>query len=143
MINSLKFSKLHANAKLPTRGSQYAAGLDLYCVDDFSILPGARTLAKIGLAVAIPQGFYGRIAPRSSLAADYGINVLAGVIDSDYRGEIICILVNHGEEAVHIKAGTRIAQLILESIVVPMPEWADDLDTTERDIGGFGSTGNL
>jgi dUTP pyrophosphatase len=140
MTDSLKFKKLHPAAKLPTRGSQYAAGLDLYSVEDITILAGKRAELKTGLSVAIPLGYYGRVAPRSGLAVDYGIDVLGGVIDEDYRGEIICILINHGELSVHIEAGRRVAQLVIESIITPQPEWTDNLDETERGSGRFGSS---
>jgi dUTP pyrophosphatase len=95
---------------------------------------------RTGLSVAIPSGFYGRIAPRSGLAVNYGIDVLAGVIDSDYRGEIMCVLINHGEEPIHIENGRRVAQLIVESIITPIAEWTDELDETERGSRGFGSS---
>lgn len=142
MADSLKFLKLHPAARLPTRGSRHAAGLDLYSIEDISIPPGQRASLRTGVAVAIPIGFYGRVAPRSGLAAAYGIDVMAGVIDSDYRGEIVCILINHGEAPAHIEAGRRIAQLLIESIITPQPEWADQLDETERGSGGFGSSGS-
>jgi dUTP pyrophosphatase len=93
------------------------------------------------LSVAIPQGFYGRVAPRSGLAVKHGLDVLAGVIDSDYRGEIICALINHGEEAFVLEAGMRVAQLVIEAIAMPVPVWSEDLNGTERGGSGFGSTG--
>jgi dUTP pyrophosphatase len=93
------------------------------------------------LAVAIPHGFYGRVAPRSGLAVRHGLDVLAGVIDSDYRGEIICALINQGDEPLEIEAGMRVAQLIIEAIATPEPIWSEDLSETERGHGGFGSTG--
>ena len=84
----LNFKRLDPRATLPTRGSTSSAGLDLYSIEDLSILPGKRVLARTGLAVAVPQGFYGRVAPRSGLAVKNGLDVLAGVIDSDYRGDV-------------------------------------------------------
>jgi dUTP diphosphatase len=140
MTDSLKFKKLHPAAKLPTRGSQHAAGLDLCSIEDTTISAGRRAVVRTGLSVAIPLGFYGRVAPRSGLAVDHGIDVLAGVIDGDYRGEILCILINHSEVQVHLEAGRRIAQLIIESIIIPQPEWVDKLDETERDSRRFGSS---
>jgi dUTP pyrophosphatase len=100
-----------------------------------------RASVRTGLAVNIPLGFYGRVAPRSGLAVRHGLDVLAGVIDSDYRGEIICALINHGDEAIQIDAGMRVAQLIIESILTPEPVWSEALSETERGQGGFGSTG--
>lgn len=140
MANSLKFIRLYPAAKLPTRGSLHAAGLDLYSIEDVTILAGKRVVVRTGLSVSIPLGFYGRIAPRSGLALDYGIDVLAGVIDGDYRGEILCILINHGDVLVELEAGRRIAQLVVEAIITPQPEWTTDLDNTERGSGRFGSS---
>ena len=105
------------------------------------IEPGGRAAVRTGVAVAIPQGFYGRVAPRSGLAVRHGIDTLAGVIDSDYRGEILCALVNHGREPFHVEPGARVAQLLIESIATPEPAWAEDLEQTERGAGGFGSSG--
>jgi dUTP pyrophosphatase len=143
MISELKFLRLHPAAKLPTRGSREAAGLDLYAIEAVMLEPGARAAVRTGLAVAIPVGFYGRVAPRSGLAVNYGLDVLAGVIDSDYRGEIVCAIVNHGREAFTIDAGARVAQLIIEAIIAPDAVWADALDETARGAGGFGSTGSV
>jgi dUTP pyrophosphatase len=141
MIERLEFMRLHPQAKLPTRGSQYSAGLDLYSIENLEIAARVRATVRTGLSVAIPRGFYGRVAPRSGLAVKHGLDVLAGVIDSDYRGEIICALINHGDEPLEIKAGMRIAQLIIESIETPTPIWSEDLSETKRGSGGFGSTG--
>jgi dUTP pyrophosphatase len=136
----IKFLRLHPDAKLPTRGSKQSAGLDLYSVATVSLAPGERAAVRTGVAVAIPAGYYGRVAPRSGLALDRGIDVMAGVIDSDYRGEIICVLVNLGKESVQLECGTCTAQLIVEAIITPEPEWADSLEGTGRGSDGFGST---
>ena len=141
MTNELKFLQLHPAAKLPTRGSRHSAGLDLYAIEAVTLEASARAAVRTGLAVAIPAGFYGRVAPRSGLAVNYGLDVLAGVIDSDYRGEIVCAIVNHGREACAIEAGQRVAQLIVEAIITPEAAWADALEETARGAGGFGSTG--
>jgi dUTP pyrophosphatase len=141
MFERLPFKRLHPDARLPSRGSASAAGLDLCAVERVTLAPGCRAAVRTGLAVAIPEGFYGRVAPRSGLAVRHGIDVLAGVIDSDYRGEILCALVNHGDEAFEIEPGARVAQLVVESIATPEPAWAEDLEETERGAGGFGSTG--
>ena len=125
---------------LPKRGSVLAAGLDLCAIEDVEIQPQQRALARTGLAVAIPPGFYGRVAPRSGLAVKQGLDVLAGVIDSDYRGEIRCALYNTGAETIMLPAGSKICQLILEQIITPEAVWANDLDATARGAGGFGST---
>lgn len=140
-IESLRFKKLDPDAVLPTRGSPSAAGLDLYSIAAVSLNRGARCLVRTGLAVAIPEGFYGRVAPRSGLAAQKGIDVLAGVIDADYRGEIGCLLINAGEETIHLPAQTKICQLIIEKIITPDAVWVESLSDTSRGGGGFGSTG--
>src|SRR5436190_23196921 len=137
----LNFKKLDPRATLPTRGSQASAGLDLYAIEAVSIEPGQRAVARTGLAVAIPEGFYGRLAPRSGLATKKGLDVLAGVIDADYRGEIGCLLHNTGSEVIELPGQTKICQLIIEKIITPTAQWADDLSDTERGSGGFGSTG--
>lgn len=139
---SLKFLRLHPDAKLPTRGSEGAAGLDLYAVEGMTLAVGKRVAVRTGLSVAIAPGYYGRVAPRSGLAIKHGIDVLAGVIDSDYRGEIVCVLINLGEDSFFVEAGSRVAQLIVEAIDSPQPEWAEELRETTRGTGGFGSTGD-
>jgi dUTP pyrophosphatase len=140
-IDILHFKKLDARATLPTRGSSASAGLDLYSIEAVSLEPGERAIVRTGLAVAIPEGLYGRVAPRSGLATKLGVDVLAGVIDADYRGEIGCLLYNAGQEKIELEAGSKICQLIIERIVSPSAVWADELDDTERGGGGFGSTG--
>jgi len=105
------------------------------------IEPGGRAAVRTGLAAAIPAGFYGRVAPRSGLAVRHGIDVLAGVVDSDYRGEILCALVNLGGEPFEVEPGARVAQLIVEAVATPEPAWAEELEETARGAGGFGSTG--
>lgn len=136
----IRFKKLHPDAKLPTRGSEQAAGLDLYSIEPVTIDSGKCVAIRTGISAAVRVGFYGRVAPRSGLAVEYGIGVLAGVVDSDYRGEIICVLINHGDITVQLDRGTRIAQLIIEVIIIPKPEWANSLEDTARGSAGFGST---
>jgi dUTP pyrophosphatase len=137
----LQFKKLDQRATLPVRGSVASAGLDLFCIEDIRLEPRSRILARTGLAVAIPMGYYGRVAPRSGLAVKNGIDVLAGVIDADYRGELCCALLNTGDEAVSLSQGSRICQLIIERIITPEPVWVEELENTSRGDGGFGSTG--
>jgi dUTP pyrophosphatase len=141
VVERLEFMRLHPLAKLPTRGSLHAAGLDLHSIESLWIPARGRATVRTGLSVAVPNGFYGRVAPRSGLAVKHGLDVLAGVIDSDYRGEIICALVNHDDKPFEIEAGMRIAQLVIESIATPEPIWSEDLSETKRGGGGFGSTG--
>jgi dUTP pyrophosphatase len=138
---TLSFKKLDERAVLPSRGSLYSAGLDLYSIENLSIQPKQRILARTGLAVAIPEGHYGRIAPRSGLALRTGLDVLSGVIDADYRGEIGCLLYNTGDETIELPAQSKICQLIVEKIITPEAVWADEIDETDRGSGGFGSTG--
>ena len=140
-LELLRFKQLDPRAVLPRRGSARSAGLDICSIDDVEIGPRQRVAARTGLAVAIPPGFYGRIAPRSGLAAKNGLDVLAGVIDSDYRGEVRCLLYNTSDETIILPAGNKICQLIVEQIIMPQAEWATDLDDTARGAGGFGSTG--
>jgi dUTP pyrophosphatase len=141
MLNILRFKQLDPRAVLPQRGSALSAGLDLHSIQEITIPPKQRGIARTGLAVAVPPGFYGRIAPRSGLAAKNGLDVLAGVIDSDYRGEICCLLYNTGDEVINLPAGGKICQLIVEQIITPEAVWSNDLDETARGAGGFGSTG--
>ena len=139
-LNFLRFKQLDSRAVLPKRGSALAAGLDVCSIEEIYLEPKQRTTARTGLAVAIPPGFYGRVAPRSGLAVKQGLDVLAGVIDSDYRGEIRCALYNTGAETIMLPAGSKICQLILEQIITPEAVWVNDLDATARGAGGFGST---
>lgn len=138
----IKIKKLHDDACLPKRGSSLAAGADLSCVEAFTLEPGERKLVTTGLAVEIPPGFYGRVAPRSGLAVKHGIDVLAGVIDADYRGELKVPLINLGQQAVSFDAGERIAQLIIEQAAICDYVWVEELADTARAGGGFGSTGS-
>ena len=140
-LNSLRFKRLDPRAVLPRRGSARSAGLDICSIEDLEIGPRQRIAARTGLAVAIPPGFYGRVAPRSGLAAKNGLDVLAGVIDSDYRGEVQCLLYNTSDEKIILPAGNKICQLIVEQIIMPEAVWATDLEETVRGAGGFGSTG--
>lgn len=137
----LKVKLLSETAQPPTRGSEHAAGLDLYASEGVTILPGNRALVATGIAVEFPPGNYLRIAPRSGLAVKQGIDVLAGVVDADYRGEVRVALINLGNKDVVIHEGDRIAQAILEKIEVPDVVLVDDLSDTSRGAGGYGSTG--
>ena len=107
-LDVLRFKQLDSRAILPKRGSALAAGLDVCSIEELKIEPKQRTMARTGLAVAIPPGFYGRVAPRSGLAAKNGLDVLAGVIDSDYRGEICCLLYNTVDDTINLHAGSKI-----------------------------------
>ncbi|EPQ66122.1 Bgt-1632 [Blumeria graminis f. sp. tritici] len=141
MNTSLLIKKLSDHARLPTRGSSGAAGYDMYAAHATSVPARGKVLVATDLAVAVPPGTYGRIAPRSGLAAKHMIDTGAGVIDADYRGEIKILLFNHSEVDFPISEGDRIAQLVLEKIVTPEVQEVDNLEESVRGTGGFGSTG--
>ena len=131
---------LAAGAIMPTRGTDGSAGYDLYAIEDVTINCFNFTLVSTGVSMAIPAGHYGRIAPRSGLAVKHGVMVGAGVIDSDYRGEIkVALATLNG--VYEFKKGDRIAQIIIEPVVTPELVQVDSLDDSERGDGGFGSTG--
>ena len=129
--------------ELPRYATDGAAGMDVLAAEDVTLEPGARHAVATGLAVAIPPGYEIQVRPRSGLALKHGISVpnTPGTIDSDYRGELKVILVNHGAEAFAIRRGDRVAQLVLAPVT--LAEWSEvaDLDETSRGAGGFGSTG--
>ena len=137
----LKVQKLNNNAALPKRSTDGAAGYDLCASQDCTIPAGGKGLVKTGLSISFPTGLYARIAPRSGLALKKFIDVGAGVVDGDYRGEVGVVLFNHGDQDFEVKMGDRIAQLILEKIDTPPVEEVQGLDDTVRGSGGFGSTG--
>lgn len=128
---------------LPSYATEGAAGMDVLAAEDVTLAPGARHAVATGLALAIPPGFEIQVRPRSGLALRHGISVpnTPGTIDSDYRGELKVILINHGEQDFAIRRGDRIAQLVLAPVV--RAEWKEvaRLDETARGTGGFGSTG--
>ena len=128
---------------LPAYATTGAAGMDVLAAEDVTLAPGARHAVATGLALAIPPGFEIQVRPRSGLALKHGIGVpnAPGTIDSDYRGELKVILINHGPEPFAIRIGDRVAQLVLAPVV--RAAWAEtgDLDETARGEGGFGSTG--
>ena len=141
----VQVKKLNEHAILPTYGSANAAGADLYaCADsEITIEPGETYLVKTGLAMELPEGYAGLIYARSGLATKRGLAPAnkVGVIDSDYRGEIMVALHNHGKEAQIIAHGERIAQLVVTPYIAADFEVADELSDTVRGEGGFGSTG--
>jgi dUTP pyrophosphatase len=135
---------LTEGAVLPAYQTEHAAGMDLRCVDDFTLYPNERRLVGTGLKVAIPAGFEGQVRPRSGLALKHGISMVntPGTIDADYRGEIGVILINHGADVVTFNAGDRIAQLVICPVARAELIVVDTLEETERGEGGFGSTGH-
>lgn len=140
---SLKVHLRSDKARVPTKGSVLAAGYDLYSSEDAIIPAQGQGLVSTDISIIVPIGTYGRVAPRSGLAVKHGISTGAGVIDADYRGEVKVVLFNHSTKDFEIKAGDRIAQLVLERIVnADIEEISEDqLTATDRGEGGFGSTG--
>lgn len=129
--------------ELPRYATDGAAGMDVLSAEEVTLVPGSRHAVATGLAVAIPPGYEIQVRPRSGLALKHGISVpnTPGTIDSDYRGELKVILINHGTEPFEIHRGDRIAQLVLAPVT--LAEWQEvtELDETARGAGGFGSTG--
>lgn len=122
-------------------GSKLAAGYDLKSAYDY-IIPGmGKIIAKTDISIRVPDGTYGRVAPRSGLAAKNHIDIGAGVVDQDYTGNIGVVMFNHAQEDFEVKKGDRIAQFICEKIEYPELEEVASLSSTERGEGGFGSTG--
>uniref|UniRef100_A0A453JI21 Deoxyuridine 5'-triphosphate nucleotidohydrolase n=3 Tax=Aegilops tauschii subsp. strangulata TaxID=200361 RepID=A0A453JI21_AEGTS len=137
----LKVKRLSANAVLPSRGSALAAGYDISSAVEAVVPARGKALVATDLSVAVPQGTYARIAPRSGLAWKHSIDVGAGVVDADYRGPVGVILFNHSDADFAVRPGDRVAQLVIERIATPDVAEVDDLDATVRGEGGFGSTG--
>ena len=136
----MEIERISPPAKLPRRAYPNDAGLDLYVADFYSILPGQIALIKTGLKIAIPSGYAGLIWDKSSLAKT-GLHALAGVIDAGYRGEVIVSLINLSQDIVHLAAGQKIAQLLIQKIEnLPIKETKIS-DRTDRAASGFGSSG--
>lgn len=144
-MTKINVKKLNEKAVLPTYGSEYAAGADLYaCLDEaVTINPGETYMVHTGLAMEIPAGYAGLIYPRSGLASKRGLAPAnkVGVVDPDYRGEFMVALHNHSLTAQTIEPGERIAQLVITPFITASFELTDELSETVRGEGGFGSTG--
>lgn len=142
---NIKVKKLKPDATVPTMGSKFAAGADLYSAEDADVViePGETRFIGTGLAMEIPEGYVGLVYARSGLACKRGLAPAnkVGVVDSDYRGEIKVALHNHGKEAQTVEKGERIAQMVIAPYLSVNYEEADELSETERGEGGFGSTG--
>ena len=142
---NIKIKKLNKNATIPTRGSEYAAGYDLYSAsnDVIDIAPHSTVKVGTGLAIEIPDGYFGAIFARSGLATKRGLRPAncVGICDEDYRGEYIVALHNDTDELMSIEPQERIAQLIVMPYLPVEFEEVDELSETKRGIGGFGSTG--
>lgn len=141
---NVKIKKLNEKAVIPTYGSPYAAGADLYsAMDEVTVQPGETVLVKTGLALELPVGYAGLIYARSGLASKRGLAPAnkVGVVDCDYRGEVMVALHNHSNIPQTVSAGERIAQLVIAPYIVADFEETDELSDTVRGEGGFGSTG--
>ena len=145
MTAPVSVKKLDPRAKVPTYGSADAAGADIYALTDgpVTIAPGETVLIHTGLAFAIPQGYVGLVHARSGMATKQGLAPAnkVGVIDADYRGELMVALHNHGKEVRTVECGDRIAQMVITPYLTAQFTLTDDLDDTARGAGGFGSTG--
>ena len=143
--NPINIKKLSNTAKFPTRGSEEAAGYDLYAdiPEPVLVAPGDTFKVNTGISIAIPNGFFGGIYPRSGLATKQGLAPAnkVGIIDSDYRGEVIVALFNQSPVPQYVHPGDRIAQLIIQPYVKFDWNIVEELDETDRGVGGFGSTG--
>ncbi|KAH6691645.1 deoxyuridine 5'-triphosphate nucleotidohydrolase [Plectosphaerella plurivora] len=140
-VPRLLVKKLSDKARLPTRGSAFAAGYDVYASKETTIPARGKALVDTDIAISVPVDTYGRIAPRSGLASKHFIDTGAGVIDADYRGQVKILLFNHSDTDFAVAEGDRVAQLILERIYTPDVVEVADLEESVRGAGGFGSTG--
>lgn len=143
MSSKIQIKRLRDTAVIPTRGSEKAAGYDLYATANYDIAPHSTVKVGTGISIALPDNSFGAIFARSGLATKKGLRPAncVGVCDSDYRGEYIVPLHNDTDEMMSIEAGERIAQLIVMPFIPVEFEEVDELDETERGVGGFGSTG--
>lgn len=144
-MTELPFKRLDPEAMLPERAHPGDAGLDLRSNVDVEVRPGERAMVPTGLSVAIPEGHAGLVLPRSGLASRRGLTLsnAPGLIDAGYRGEVVCAVVNlDPNEAVKIARGDRIAQLVIVQIPEIQPAWVEELPSSQRGEGGFGSTGS-
>ena len=141
----IQFRRLDPGAVLPSYAHPGDAGLDLTSAVDVEVGPGERALVPTGFAVAIPEGHAGLVLPRSGLASRHGLTLAnaPGLIDAGYRGEVTCAVVNlDRERPVQIRRGDRIAQLVVVAVPAVAPEWVEELPSSERGEGGFGSSGS-
>lgn len=141
MSAPIRVKKLSETATIPTRGSESAAGWDLYASQEGVVPARGKAIVHTDIAIAVPVGYYGRVAPRSGMAWKKHTDIGAGVIDADYRGPIGVVLFNHADEDLQIDIGDRVAQLVIEQIsMAPLTE-VDDIEDTVRGEDGYGSTG--
>lgn len=136
----IKFIKMNKSANIPMRGSDGAAGYDLFAAEQIDIPSGTRALVKTGISTEFLDSIQANIRPRSGLSVR-GIDVGAGLIDSDYRGEIKVLLINNSHELFRVNFYDRIAQIVFSPVLTCAVEWQGTVSETERGAGGFGSTG--
>lgn len=142
-MNTVKIKQLNADSKIPTRAYEFDAGWDLYANEDALIEPQGRGVIKTGISMSIPNGYVGLIWPRSGLSVKQGADILAGVIDASYRGEIMVCLMNTDKTfSIKIKKGDRIAQILFQEVPQFNMEAVESLDNTVRGEGKFGSSGH-
>lgn len=137
----LKIKKLEQGAVLPNYATAGDAGMDLFALESARIEPGARTQIRTGIAMEIPDGFVGLVWDKSGLSHKYGLKTLGGVIDSGYRGEILVGVVNLCTNPIVFEAGQKVAQMLIQKVEQAEIVEVDDLSSTDRGEGGFGSTG--
>lgn len=142
-MSFIYFKKLHPDAVVPQRGSEFAAGYDLTSIDTITVAPGEVKLVATGIACALPHQTYGRIAPRSGMSVKTGLMINAGVIDEDYRGEIKICAQNPTQRPIEIVAGMRVAQMVIERVMYAETQEVEELPKTSRGACGFGSTGGI
>lgn len=140
--NTLKVERLYPEAKLPTRANQHDAGLDLYAREAYSIAPYGQAIINTGLRLAIPEGYVGLVWDKSSVA-HHGLVTIGGVVDAGYRGEVVALVKNLGEDIYHILPGEKVAQLLIQPVSLCSVEETKIDDTTDRGNGGFGSSGRF
>jgi len=141
ILKIIPYTKSHPEAKEPCQANGSDAGYDLFSVEEVTLEPFERLIVKTGIKLALPNGYYGRVAPRSGLAIKKGIDVLAGVIDSGYRGEVGVVLINLSSDKQILNKGDKIAQLIIEKCYCVAFSEVSDLEDSGRGEGGFGSSG--
>lgn len=137
----VKIQRVHPDATVPKYAHDGDAGMDLHSCENYILKPGDKVLVSTGICMAIPEGYVGLIWDRSGLAAKNSIHVLAGVVDSGYRGEVCVVLKNLGDEEFEVTKNMRVAQMLIQSVSSVIVEESDSLDKTDRDKNGFGSTG--
>ena len=142
-MHTVKIQKLHPDAVIPGYQTLGSAGADLVSVHDIDIHPGKVGVVSLGFSVSFPPGYEIQVRPRSGLAANYAVTVVntPGTVDSDYRGPMKVLLINHGDKVFRVSKGDRVAQMVLNEICRAHFEEIEMLDVTDRGTGGFGSTG--